>query len=227
MVGLFGKLFLSPSVRDKLQFLAVLGGMVLAAGFEAVGLGILLTFIVILRGGEFPSATLQLTRVLDVIGSTSVLRALTWLSLLVLVYYVMKNVYLGWLYSREFKIVYKKQTDLSKRLLRAYLDRPYTFHLQRNTAELLKNVTDEVHAACHNVLVPLLLLISEAMVIAVIVGTLMVVDTVVTGCVLALTAGAGWVVVWRVQRTLKTQGQAKQQPLEGMIKWVNQRFSIF
>src|SRR3989304_510663 len=98
MVDLLRKLLALLSAPGKLGFLRGLGGG---------GVG----------GGGPPAGPPRPAGVRGVAGPPSAPAALTWLSLAVLVFYVTKNVYLGWLYHVEFTIVYRKQTDLSQPLL--------------------------------------------------------------------------------------------------------------
>src|SRR6267142_2408389 len=54
---------------------------------------------------------------------------------------------------------------MSIRLLGGYLNRPYTFHLQVNTADLIRNVHTEVSNVFNQSVIPLATLTSEAMVV--------------------------------------------------------------
>ena len=58
--------------------------------------------------------------------------------------YALKNAYLAGMYYLQFRFLFNKQYALASRLFQAYLQAPYPFHLQRNTAQLLRNVTAEV-----------------------------------------------------------------------------------
>ena len=50
-------------------------------------------------------------------------------------------VYMAW---TQTKFAFDMQANLSLRLFRVYLRQPYTFHLQRNTAQLIRNISYEV-----------------------------------------------------------------------------------
>src|SRR5690606_16683668 len=73
-----------------------------------------------------------------------------------------------------------RQVTISNRLFRAYLHSPYTFHLQRNTAELLRNTNSEAGAITGGVLLPMMSLLMEALVLVFIFGLLFAVEPVVT-----------------------------------------------
>jgi hypothetical protein len=58
--------------------------------------------------------------------------------------YLIKNLFLTFLAWRQTRYAFGVQVQLSQRLFTAYLRQPYTFHLQRNSAQLIRNVTGEV-----------------------------------------------------------------------------------
>ena len=55
-------------------------------------------------------------------------------------------------------------------MLRGYLAAPYTLHLQRNSAELIRNVTSSVDAAFSPVLGATVSVITEALVVLALIG---------------------------------------------------------
>src|SRR5262245_60635963 len=70
--------------------------------------------------------------------------------------FVLKNAYLTLLAYAKNRFLFNRAVDLSTRLFRAYLLSPYTFHLQTNSAALVRNVSGEVHQALTTVLMPTL-----------------------------------------------------------------------
>ena len=58
--------------------------------------------------------------------------------------YLVKTVFLAFLAWRQAWFAFSIQSSLSQRLFTHYLRLPFTFHLQRNSAELIRNVTLEV-----------------------------------------------------------------------------------
>jgi hypothetical protein len=56
---------------------------------------------------------------------------------------VVKAVFLGFLAWRQARFVSQLQTNLSQRLFAGYLRQPYTFHLQRNSAQLIFDTSSQ------------------------------------------------------------------------------------
>jgi ABC-type multidrug transport system fused ATPase/permease subunit len=70
--------------------------------------------------------------------------------------------------------------SVSTRLLSAYLSQPYPWFLERNSAELGKNVLNEVDGLVARVILPCLRLVSSSILVLAILGFLMLVDPLVT-----------------------------------------------
>ncbi len=54
--------------------------------------------------------------------------------------YLIKNLYLLWLNYIQYTFIYDNQLILSSRLIDCYLKKPYTYHLDKNSAEMVRNV---------------------------------------------------------------------------------------
>ena len=71
-----------------------------------------------------------------------------------------------------FEFGFRQQGELSAKLMNRYLGAPYTFHLGRNSASLIQNITIETKDFSNSVMMPLLTSISNIMVILALVGLL-------------------------------------------------------
>jgi ATP-binding cassette, subfamily B, bacterial PglK len=71
-----------------------------------------------------------------------------------------------------FEFGFRQQGELSARLMNCYLAAPYTFHLGRNSASLIQNITNETKIFSNGVMMPLLTSISNGVVTLALVGLL-------------------------------------------------------
>jgi ATP-binding cassette, subfamily B, bacterial PglK len=78
-----------------------------------------------------------------------------------LLYFLSQSYIISFAYGQQRKVMLK--------LLRAYLEVPYTFHLNHNTAGLINSITFETYRFCSEFLLPLLQAIASFVVLAVIV----------------------------------------------------------
>ncbi|MEJ0084669.1 MAG: ABC transporter ATP-binding protein [Pseudomonadota bacterium] len=97
------------------------------------------------------------------------------LAALVLIY-VFKGVFLAFLAYKNLHFVFGMQADMSLRVFTGYLRQPYTFHMQRNSAELIRNALGEVYFLMHYGLYEALRFFSELLVIIGILSLLLYIE---------------------------------------------------
>lgn len=78
--------------------------------------------------------------------------------------YLIKSGFLAFSIWKQTSFAYKLQQRISEQLFKSYLNQPYTFHLYKNSADLIRNATTEVTLFTF-VINALLLLITEIMVL--------------------------------------------------------------
>ena len=196
--------------------------MLMGAGFEALGIGLIMPFIALVADPASVAQMPVVPQVMDAVGATSSQAIVITAGLGLLGVYIIKNAYLALMYYAQFRFVFSNQVRLSRRLFDAYLKSPYAFHLNRNSAQLLRNVNEEVRMTFVNVLIPLLTLGVELSVIFVIAALLIAVEPVVAPVAILTFAviSAGFYKSIRSQTVRLGKEQQHHNGL--MIQWVNQ-----
>ncbi len=96
---------------------------------------------------------------------------------------------------------------LSSRLLEAYLHQPYIWFLERNSAEISKNVLNEVEGLIHRVMIPSLTMLANLMLAGTITVFLVIVDPMVA-IISALFIGGGYILIYvRLRKRLSDIGK--------------------
>ena len=145
--------------RDERRAAIVLFGlMIVGSLFEALGVGLMIPALGILANPPaaaryFPDwLTSRVTEPTELISIG--------LAMLVAVY-IIKNAFLAFLSWRVNKFTFDVIAGLSERLFGHYLRQPYLFHLQRNSAELIRNTVSDVDVFTSSVLRPGMLVLAE------------------------------------------------------------------
>jgi ATP-binding cassette, subfamily B, bacterial PglK len=222
MGKLVKKLFYLFSDREKIQIGLIFLLMLIGAGLETLGVGLIPAFVALLGNPEIIEQQKTLNWLYIQSGATSHQIFLLWVSTALLAIYLIKNIYLALLTYWQYYFLYEKQISLSSRLLRAYLNSSYTFHLQRNSADLVRNVTSEVPQIFAGVLIPMLILVTEIMVMSCI-GILLAIAEPVSSAIAAIFLGIS--IFWlnrTINKQMSGQGLIRQQQSGQMIQWVNQ-----
>jgi ATP-binding cassette subfamily C protein len=154
---------LSPWARWRWAALVPLA--LAAAAAEAVGAGAAFGLITILgdpaRAAALPVAAWVYPH-LPAHDSRSVVLAFT---LLVIAFYVARNLLLAGVTWAQEHALNASVAELSHRLFAAYLAAPYDFHFRRNSAALIRRVTDGVHSVFRGVLGSLVTIATETLVV--------------------------------------------------------------
>ena len=64
---------------------------------------------------------------------------------LLMAVYILKNVYLLGMKYVQVRFIFNNRLELSARLMKSYMKKPYTFHLEKNSSEILRSVTTDVN----------------------------------------------------------------------------------
>lgn len=208
--------------KDRLKLLLLFAMMLLAGVLEVAGIGMIPAFVSIVQD---PDRVLQYEAAQWVFGvlviETS--RDLLWVGSLALIgIFVVKNLYLVGYHWLEAKFVFNRRYHIAHRLMSSYMQAPYTFHLQRNSAELVRNTTEEIRLLANQVLVPAMKVAKEAVIVLSILVFLLVIEPLITLVVfLVLGTGTGLFLLVTNKR-VRSSGKKEQQERRSMIKAVNQ-----
>jgi ATP-binding cassette subfamily C protein len=219
-----GKLLDLFSRRDRLIAVALLAMIILSGILEAIGAGLVFPFLAAIADPAAINERRTLRWLNRVLGEPTPTRFLAIAALLVIGFYIAKNVYTGVLTHFQNRFVYRKSIEASDRLLTAYMAKPYIWHLGRNSAQLLRNVNAEVQNVFGNVLVPLLTLLTEGVISVALVAVLLIVAPVPALIVVTAVGGTGYFFYTAVRRRLKLFGLDQQHHAGEMIRWINQAF---
>lgn len=180
---------LAPSERRRA--LGILSLMILGMFLETLGIGLVVPFIAIFASEDGSTRWPWIAEVNAALGNpskgmliVSAMGALT-------AAFVVKNAVLALTIWKQMRFAFDVQARLSRQLFESYLHRPYVFHLQHNSAELIRNVISEVTLFTNFVIIPSSVLIAEFMVVLGIVILLVVIEprgAIVTGAVLIAAA---------------------------------------
>lgn len=208
--------------REKLQILAILLLMLVGALFETFVVGLIYPFIAILKNPEMIQEHKVLRWICKVMSIRSTEGFLVWASVGLIFVYVFKNAYLVFLAYVQSKFTFNNLIKFSRRLFSFYLYQPYTFHLQRNTAELLFKINTAVAALFSGFLFHLLMFIIEIMTAVCILCLLVLMKpwmSIITGSIL----GVFTFVFYRgIRKKIGKLGSDRQQCGEQMVQWVSQ-----
>lgn len=213
--------FLDKKYKVRLSILFVM--MVVSAALEVVGIGLVFPFISIINNPNIIQQQRAFVWLYDFFGMSSSRQFILWSIFAFLVINILKNLYLALFNFTQYRFCCGLEHFLSNRLIKAYLYAPYTFHLQRNSAQLLQNATQEVFKTCCNVVVPGITMISELVVVAVVFALLAIIVSPMAAFVTALILGiVAFLFAKTFNKKLSRLGLELQRHNGKMIQWIQQ-----
>lgn len=196
--------------------------MLIAAALEVVGIGMIPAFIAIVADPERVMQHEVAGKLFAFLGITTSRELLIWGGALLLVVFAVKNIYLTFYYYVQAYYTYSRFYHISHRLMSSYMQAPYTFYLQRNTAELLRNTNQEVRIFINNVVNPSLVLAKAVFMALAIIMLLLVLEPVITLVVFLLLGPSVGGFLMLTQGRMKKYGTEEQEHRRGLIKSLNQ-----
>ena len=219
---IYRKLSALLTKRDKRNAAALFVITMIGAVFEVLGVGTIPAFFAVVNTPERLLEYPVVRGVYDALGLTSTTEMVLWAAIGLIGVFVFKNLWLAFVAYARARFSSNRQADISNRLFQAYLKAPYTFHLQRNTAVLLRNATSEAQAIAGGVLLSSLSLIMEALVMILIFVLLFIVNPAVTLVTFAV-LGSVTVVFYKVTRARITYyAKSEQDNRRRAVQSVNQ-----
>ncbi|MBA3912138.1 MAG: ABC transporter ATP-binding protein, partial [Rhodobacter sp.] len=192
MIEIFRKLFSLFDATERRRFWFLTGVMVLVAAAEIAGISAVLMLLNVLAAPETIRSGRTLSYLSEISGLTTDFSFQVGLAIAVLsVVMIGLAIKAAGTYA-TIRFSTMRGYTISSRLLAAYLSQPYPWFLQRNSAELEKNVLNEVDGLVSRVILPCLRLVSNSLLVAAILFFLLLVNPLVTlfsGGVLGLCYG--------------------------------------
>lgn len=133
---------LHPGQRRDAWFLLLL--MVIGMGFETLGVGLVIPALALLTKADLQANYPVLAPAMALLGNPDPARLLVIGMTVLVAVYGAKALFLAYLTWRQARFVFDLQAGLSQSLFKVYLSQPYTFHLQRNSAQLIRNAIGQV-----------------------------------------------------------------------------------
>ena len=189
--------------------LLLLGLMLVGMGLEMLGIGLVIPVIAIMMKTDLVTRFPAIKPVMEYMGNPSQNQMVVGAMIGLVGIFMVKNLFLAFLAWKQTRFAFGVQVQVSQRLFTTYLRQPYTFHLQRNSAQLMRNVMGEVNMFTAAI-ISLLLLSSELMVLFGITTMLMLIEPLGALISVMVLGGAAWA-FQRITRTRITRwGKARQ-----------------
>ncbi len=156
-----------------LVVLMLVGGML-----EACGIGLVIPLFHVVSAPDRVDDIAILAFLNDVLGRPDHTAFVTIFCIGLFLFFVAKNLFVGGIVYFRNRFVMRGQAVVASRLLDSYLSQPYAYHLNQNTAGLLRNLTQSVGQLFSGTALPILMIITELCVVVAVLAVLVATEPV-------------------------------------------------
>ena len=227
MTDTFKKLFEILPHSDKWRFAGLFGLMIIGTVLEVVGIGMIPIFISAVSDPGFILDNAILGPVVLALGIENSRDLLLYGGSGIVAIFIVKGIYLVWMKYMKARFIFNRFAVISSKLYKAYLSAPYTYHLGRNTAELIRNVTSETKYISNNVMMPLLTILMESVTVLGIFILLFIMEPMLTSIAFIVVGGAGGLLLKLLKNRIRDHGIVASRERSRMIQGVNEGLGGF
>ncbi|MFZ5875356.1 MAG: ABC transporter ATP-binding protein [Nitrospirota bacterium] len=209
-----GKIWGLLTSAERRSAVVLHGLMFVGMVLETLGIGLVIPAMVLMTQGDLVAKYPVLAPWLNRLGNPSHERLVIAGMLILVGVYAVKDLFLGFLAWRQARFVHEFNANLSQRLFAGYLRQPYAFHLQRNSAQLIRNTIGQAGGLA-DAIYQGLILITEMLVLLSLAILLITVEPQGALLVMSVFGLAGWGFHRITRSRILRWGEARQHH-EGM-----------
>jgi len=136
--------------------------------------------------------------------------------------FILKSAYILFYAFIEARFLFNRKYMLGHRLMSTYMKAPYTFHLNKNSSELVRNISSEVSIVINSVLYNLLKISKDGLMTVTILGFLFYYEPVISLLVILFSGLGAGSFVFFTQKKMKKYGQEELGYRKKMIQAIYQ-----
>lgn len=218
---LFQKLGIIFPKKERLIFVGLFFLMLIGTFFDFISVSLILPLVNVLINPERVSgaAWFQLIRRLIPVSDVNDLMFI--LVIAIMLVYILKNLYSIFLSVVLSVFMARNQFNTSAKLLSCYIRKPYTFHLQHNTAEVVRNINTDVSTA-YSLVGSIIGLITDGLITLLLIAYLVMVDPVLTAAIVAGLTVYSVVYYLLVREKMRSAGKEARRISVKMVKAIHQ-----
>ena len=217
---------LSPQERKSAGLLLVM--ILLMAFLDMIGVASILPFMAVLTNPDIIETNVILNNMFQIAGRFGVetnQQFLFTLGILVFMLLIISLIFKALMIYLQIRFTIMREHSIGKRLVEGYLHQPYSWFLNRHSADLGKNILSEVTSVISNGISPMLSLIAHGAVALALVTLLIITDPKLA-LIACLTLGIAYGLIYKFTRGLLNHiGQQRFNANQLRFSAVSEAFS--
>ena len=209
--------------RQKRKLIYLTFIIFIDAFVELLGVSVIIPFIQAVTTPEVLLENKYARWAYDMLGMKDTSQFIILMAALIIFVYIFKNVFLVYMYNLQYKFSYYGKKQMQNTLMRYYIGQEYTFFLNLNSSELIRNINTDPEMF-YTAVLNALQLASELCVSLVLMVTLVVTDPLITLGVIISLGIMMLILVKGLKKILEGYGNDRRTYSAGMLKCMQQAF---
>jgi len=221
----FFEFFFTPKEKKRFFFLAI--GMMSNGLLEMFSIAAVMPFIAVAVNPNLIEQNQYLNFIYSALDFNSSREFLIFLGIgliVALVFANLSNAFFTWF---NLRFIWSVNNSLSVRLIQHYLDQDYLLFIQRNSADLQKNIQTEVTEVTASVIGPILNLLNKGISVLMIIILLLMIDPIIVILIGTIFGTVYFAVYSITKKTLFRIGQGSLDDNERKFKAISEALGVF
>lgn len=221
MISIVKKFNVLFEKRQKNRIFILFFLMLIGAFLEVLGVSLMLPLVTAIMQPDIIESNELVKRVCELFDLHSHQTFVIVCIAALIIVFVVKDLFLMIQYYVQARFVYNNRFATQRRLLEAYIKRPYEYYLNAESGEIVRVVQNDVNQT-YNLLTTLLGFATETIVSIALVITIFVVDPLMTAFIAVMMLGIVLVIAKVVKPILRREGLSLQKNNALTYKWLLQ-----
>ncbi len=223
MKKIIKKLMILLDGRQKRKMVFLVFLMLIGAILETLGISLIVPVMTVVMDENAVAKHRYLQIICDVmhIPQDNTTQLMVFIMLALIGVFAFKNIFLFFQQKIQLKFVYTNQFATSRRMMINFMQRPYEYYLNAETAVIQRSITSDVNNM-YGLILSLLQLCSEGIVFVGLVAVSLISDVWMTVTVTVLLLIVLFVIKGILKPIMKKAGEENQDYYSGLYKWIDQ-----
>ena len=213
--------------KDRLKAVILLVLMFIGTGIDVIGIGMIPLYISVIANPGILLGHSMGGPLLEQVGLTEPRDLLIYGGVALLFIFLLRGGYIIWLQYVQARFVNGRYVTISSALFRRYMLADYPFHLQRNSAVLIRNVSNETRLITNQVIMPTLNILMQTTTAAGIFLMLLWVEPLITLITIGVIGLGGTLLLHLLKERMKRYGKIAAAERANIIQAVNEAIGGF
>ena len=221
MRKIYKKVMKLLDARQKRQMVGIVIMMLIGGVLESMGIALIAPVMQVVVEPEQIQKSKALSFIYNLFNFTSPTQLAALIMVMLILVFVVKNVFLYFMNVVQLRFVYTNQFATSRRMMINFMQRPYEYYLNADTSVIQRNITSDVNNM-YGLILSSLQLISEIIVFICLVAILISQDAEMTITIAALLVVVLLVIKYFIKPVMTKAGQENQDYYSGLYKWIDE-----